>query len=661
MKYFNVLPTLEVFTQDKEKKLPLSRYAHHLLLETDYLVTYLKPLRKMFNKSKLTMQEVTLSELIGHYAKQMPAVKNIKGDWFAHQLYELPMHMASLFINVLQDSGELEVVTVVEQVNPVTHGGKSAKRKLVITFNGLKPTKDLSKGLESVPGKFHNSEVDGLSLPAKFKDYAKRSASMAFKRSDVATIELLTHGYTLSKDYNSSNPDGMGEARAAKKERIKGYATKLIDMTDELGTFYLSMKYDTRGRMYTLFNLIGMRPQGKLWETLMIDAATPRVLGGSAIKHLKHIIYCTRYGKVSVARAVSRFTEADLQWAVDQDPMAITRDMKNAEKLFGEAILVNKAAVALKLCIDGKPCGYLFGKDLTNSGLMGFGASFGASKVLSSVNLGGGFDVNDAYTIMHKQFNLSYLSRDEFKDMIMPLFNGARVKGLVQKIIDVMTESGAPDNEIALITEEHINTLLVESLGVEILNIGAMTTWATKAVNSYQTRLLYTSMDGFKACSYAHIEHCPVSVVSCSATLKSRFRVTELVADLPYHCQANGMPIYSKDHTAQGCKHPVKVKNSGGFANSAHTIDPVVARRVGNYVMAKDDVCLLKHDDYITFADNFDDIIDIVQAFYEEVREVNPHKKAIEEMHANGVNMPPLPMLHVGTGTVKKSLNFLMP
>lgn len=681
MKKFNCEATKAVFLRDKAKKEPLSRYAHEIVLESDYLVKYAKPLRKMVNKAKATLGETGMGMLTGIFAKQMP-VPVIVGDWFHKQRAELPLIMSQLFINILQDSGEIEVVTLTEHLDPATNDGKSAKIKLVVMFCGNKKVNDVTRGLEFTPGVFKHPEVMGLSIKAKFKDFARNMASMGFTASDVMSIELLVHGHKLSEDYNSHTDD-----RAAKKARIRGYAKVLQDLV-EGKTFYFPLKYDNRGRMYTLFNLIGMRPQGKLWETLMIDAAEPRVQNKSAIKHLQHIIYCTRYHKVPTEYAAKHFTADDLQWAVDQDPMAITRDMKDAESLFGEAIMVNKAAECIRLTELGEPCGYLFGKDLTNSGLIFFGASYKSPKVMDAVNLGHSEEVNDAYTIMHKSFNLGHLTRGEFKGMIMPLFNGASIRGLVQKIADAMRAHSAIDivpntkgcpvieeenshaeavnasleSEIALITVESIKDKLVEALGVEILNIMAMTKWAAKAVNNYQTKLYFTSMDGFQAFSYAHIKYCPVVVRACSASLKSGYRETELIADMPYHSQNNGMPAYDKGHKAKGCKREVEVKNSGGFANSAHAIDAVLARRIGSFAFDKGDVCLLKHDDYITFPDNFDAITEMSQEFFVEVSEVNPHKKAMVEMHANGTNMPPMPMLHLGEASVnEKAVNFLMP
>jgi hypothetical protein len=493
---------------------------------------------------------------------------------------------------------------------------------------------------------------------------------MAFKLSDVASAPLIKHGNSLSKDYNSHvSVGGVGESGVAKRRRIKADADFIMTHVAPLDKFYLPMKFDSRSRMYYYFQLLGMRPQGKLWETLMIDAHTPKLLDLSAIDHLKHIIYVVKYGRCSVEEAVEKFTDADMEWAEYVDPMLVsvelpyseeTKDLYSAaEDKFGELLLVNKVAKCIKQTIAREPTSYIFGKDLTNSGLMLAGASFKSSEMITSANLSSDLEVHDSHADMQESYNLTTLSRKAMKKISNPMFHGASPNSLVKNVQSALRKSGVDEHTANTIDLAHITALNHASFGKEVDNIHRIASWGAASVNNNRTKLFWTTSDGFKAYHRAHIESCPVEFNVATAQNESGFRAVNVVRDMPLLQLINGRALHEKGHVAKGSRKAVAVKKGGFYANITHSFDATLAREVVANVIEKDEVCLIKHDDYMQFADNFDDTIIIVNDYFKTVSEVNPYQKALESAHIAG--MPPLPELLIGAGVVEDSVNMLMP
>ncbi len=672
MKKFNVKPTHAAFLVVREQMQDLlTLRVHESLLEGSYLKQNNNYIRKQLAHLEEMSTVVLLATFIGKLSLRMPNGIT-EGKWDDFQLEEMKKIGAALLINILVDSGEYEMISKTKQVGS-PDGGRSFKTELFLVFNGVLPTKELTYGLELEPGVVYQDRVGDMRLDAKFRWYLNKLSSMAFKVSDVATEELILHGYKLSKDYNS-NPK-WGERRPMKKERYRGYAKFIMDEIATLDKFYLPMKYDSRSRMYYLFQLVGLRPQGHLWETLLIDAAEPKVLDKSAIKHLKHIIYVTRYGRRSLEQSELGFTQDDYTWAATINPLAVVIPVKEdystkeefgaastkAEKDFGDAILVNKAVKAAALIHDGKPCSYMFGKDLTNSGLMMAGACFKSPKMLKMANLRKLKTVHDSHSDMRIAYGLDHLTRKDMKRISNPMLHGAALITLVKNVQSALRNNGENEHTVNSIDLPFIRLANYEAFGPEVDNIFAIAEWGALAVCNTQTKLYWITPDGFKAYHRAHMAYCPVIVNAATASNKACYREAKLVYDMPLKQQSDGQSIYDKDFVASGSKHPVQVKKSGLYANLTHGMDASLLREVVDLVVDKGEVCLLKHDDYITFADRYDEIIVTGQDFFIKASEVNYYQQALEQIVAFGSNMPPLPKLSIGKGKVEASVNYLMP
>ena len=183
--------------------------------------------------------------------------------------------------------------------------------------------------------------------------------------------------------------------------------------------FYLPMKYCGRDRMYyEAARLDGIRPHGKLWETLMIDAAVPFDLTEEDERVLRHIIYVTLHGRVSVDEANDKFSFEDVLEAQLIDPFE-----QEDEATFGEAILLNKAYQALTDYQNGNTSRFMFGYDFTNSGLLMSGVSFRSEKMMDAANIGGSDQVVDSHTAFGDAYDID-LDRKDIKSIHMGLMHG---------------------------------------------------------------------------------------------------------------------------------------------------------------------------------------------------------------------------------------------
>jgi len=653
MKKFNVQPTLEAFevVRPKMKDL-LTLRVHEALLLGHFLNKYNNYLRKTLGKLEVTSNDVLLASFIGKLAVRMPLV--VEGKWDDFQKQQQKFLAASLLINILVDSGEYVLEERIKEVDPSSNYGKPYRKDLFLIFDGVEPKKELLRGLETRSGVYYQDKVGSIKLSAEFKGVLHDVGSMAFKLSDVASEELILHGYKLSKNYVSSG-DGRGEDPTLKRERYKSYAALIMNDVAALDKFYLPMKYDSRSRMYYEFQLEGMRPQGHLWETLMIDAYEPQILSRSAVNHLKHIIYVTRYGRCSLDQALYGWTNSDWVWANNRDPLKAT-----TEKEFGEFILVNKAVQAVADAVDGTPSHYMFGKDLTNSGLMMAGSCFKSAKMLKMANLIQLKTVHDSHTDMQKSYGLDHLTRKDMKKISNPMLHGASIGSMVKNVQLALRENGESDDTVDTITKDFVIGKNHEAFGLEVDNIFTISSWGASAVSNTQTELYWTTPDGFKAYHRAHMKYCPVVIHTATASVKACFRETKLVSDMPLKQQANGRPLHDKSFIANGSKHAVEVSKTGLHANLTHSFDATLLRRVVNRVVSKGEVCLLKHDDYMVFPDMYDDIIEIGQVFFKEAASVNFYEVAMKDIASNG-STPPIPDLVIGDCEVEDSVNYLMP
>ena len=430
---------------------------------------------------------------------------------FADKLYNDAT--ANMYV---ETTDELEAKTVVTKVN----GAWSTLT--TIYFKG-DTTKSLFKGLHFKSGQAYQKKCGGFSLNSKNKKRLQKLSSIPFTLCDLVTKELVTKGYTSKPSWND-RVDQYGkplkEHHNTKVERFSGYSDAIMTLKGK--KFYLELKYSDSGRMFYKFQLEGLRPQGKLWETLLIDSAEAYYLDEEQQNALIHHIYCDIKGvRVTPAEAVMDWDEDMLDTALSTDYMAASNDEE-----FGERLRLYKAGKSLSYAREGLPTKYLFGWDFTTSGLIVAGTSFHSPEMMKSGNIHTGDTVYDAHEEFNNLLDLG-VTRKEAKAVHQPLLHGGTWKGL----LDVVHEITNSDS----LSLEELQEKLVGVYGNCVHNIVDIATWGTHAVSNTQTNLVFTLPDGFKATHKAYFVsvHNKITVVSCNPKHKSGTTTHTVIKDMP--------------------------------------------------------------------------------------------------------------------------------
>lgn len=631
------------------------RVAHEQVLETTWLEDNSKKLARIYLKFMHKYDKLAIESFEGKLELKLPAVKYPEG--MSNGDKAMVRHtVAALFIELLIDNGMLVTET------KLTGKGKFTKVRTNVLFNGVGEEHDLLEGICVEPGEMIQTHVGHQRLSSDFKWMLSRIGSMAFKISDDFTVDMLQHGFKLSAEYNS---ESRHEKRVRRKFRHDTANVAAFNRLKHMSRFYMPMFFDDRGRLYYYFSrLFGVRPQGKLWETTAIDRYEPKLLDESAVKHIKHIIYTILHGKFSVDHAVRHFKASHWGYAATIDPMEVEvpdvpykgneRAYRKAEQEFGERILLNKCAKALQMAENGEPCPYMFGKDLTNSGLIMAANSFRSEKMLRGANMLGLKKVADSHMQFGMAHKIEHLPRVEIKDIHTPLLHGSSVHTIVKKIQEHIDN---PDD----FNDQNVHEHNIDAYGVEVDNIDMIAEWGECVVSNHRNILKWKTPDGFPACHKAVMERTPFSVYAASTRVKSKpFKEYKLMATMPVMFDAKHQPVYGRENTTAMSDKGVNVKTRGLFANMTHSIDAYLLRWLINTLLEMDEVFLLKHDDYIISPDMFDVVIEVCQEFFSQLQEKNLYQDALEQI-AEKLQCK-APKLYVGDAPnkVAESYNFLM-
>lgn len=651
-------------------------YHSHYLVENSKLnVDYAEVFKELFTGTYLYNQrnaigkaldeimgekpELARQEFISKLVARIPMMDCVKNK-AEHKAKLLMLTVSAQIINILEDNGVLEITH--ETVTYLSGDRRCTKTVTTVHTDGVLDPKYLLRGLHLEPGQLIQKKIKGFKFPGKLKTYMRKAASMPFVKSGFMTEELIQRGYELSHDYNTVEPDNY-QGRAAVTARKDRYSKmlELIMALGKLDQFYLSIKFDGRLRTYYDFGgLLGMRPQGKLHEVCTFDSAvfTKRTARGA--DHLKHIIMVERYERMTLEDAVSKFTDEDLEWALCLDPLdeALVyqtkeelekEGVKSNEKEFGRRVMLNKAAIALNRYFAGQECNYLFGKDLTNSGLIMAASAFGSEEMMLGANLMGGDDVVDT----HQNFaDKVGMSRDEAKQIQHGLLHGMSLFGLVKMLPQY--------------TEQDLENYIVQVYGPSVLNIAKIAAFGKMAVDNKSTQLTWQTLDGYRASHVALFEGVSSQLCTFSTKVKGGYRKEYVTSKMPMHFVGN-RPLYKTGDNANQpgwTKKGVVCKLNGLYANITHGLDGWVLRQVVEKVMAKGGVMLMKHDDYIVDPSLFDDIIETVETSLIKINEDKPYDSAMSQIkQASGGRLKSSPaMVHGGAAIeVGRSVNFLMP
>lgn len=629
----------------------LTREVHEYVLSDEYLGKKGKAKRLMVGLAKIAdvNKELLIQSFVGKVRYKLPAL-HLNSKLSPFDTERAKIIAAGIVTNVMIDGGVFSLREDVESYQ-TAQGQKKFRKKLYVLLGG-KMTKDLSKGIHLDPGVVEQQSISGWSLTGEQRAFLAEVSSVPYRVWQGCNADLLMKGYTLKEDWNKRvNKHGKKlQEHFLKERRYKEYISHITDNVMRYPKFYLSGKYDDRGRFYyDAAVLEGIRPHGKLWETLMLDAAEPFKLLSEDERVLKHIIYVTLHGRATVDTANVKWTDLDYFAASERDPMAAT-----TEKEFGEAILLNKAATALDDYAADRMSTFMFGYDFTNSGLMMTGLSFHSKEMMKSANLGNHKTVYDSHTEFGKAYGLD-LPRNEVKKLHTALLHGGTNKTLLKEIHSVLGEDSFTLDQVIEANEK--------AYGECVRNITTIADWGTIVAGNQQSVLRWTMPDDFKASSRAHMEGVPVRIYAASARHKEHYNSYVVVSNMPLVEDNNGFPIYDKDTQLDGVSYPVKVKKRGLFANLTHSIDAYVLRCVVSELREHKRPFLLKHDDYIVPPGAQSIVRAAAQEAFGILYDINVYDKALDEIVEHSPYDLIKPHLYMGNAknTASVSNNFIMP
>jgi hypothetical protein len=630
----------------------ITRTAHDLVLGEDCLgnESWVKRLLKGVNKIAASNEELLLQTWIGKLRYKLPSF-HVKDKFQPHDYEVLKLAMCGVILNVLLDNGTYDIREEVKRLD-MPDGSKKFKKFLYIILGG-DPVRDMLKGIHLVPGVVTQHAVHNWQLSGDQRALLADIASVPLKIWDGCTKELLIHGYSMKTDWDTK-VDRFGnklkEDPILKKRRCSVYADKIMDQIKPLPRFYLSAKFDHRFRTYyDAATLEGIRPNGKLWETLMFVAADPFDLTEKDERVLKHIIFNNLYKmKVSMEKACWNFKQRHLDKAKGINPLETTN-----QDDFGVALLLNRAAEALEQYYAGEQSTFIFGYDFTNSGLMMSGLSFHSKEMMKASNLGGYQTVYDSHTEFGKGFGLD-LKRDTVKELHIPLLHGSTNKTLT-RILNEHVE--------VPITESQVVQAIEKSYGPCVRNIATIADWGTLVFGNRQSVLRWTLPDGYRASSRAELRGVPVRIYACSSRFKEGYNSYVVLADMPLLEDKNGISIYDKDTMLDGVHYKVGVHKRGLFADITHSIDAYILRCVVAALKAAGRPFMLKHDDYIVPPGARQLVMSAAQEAFSVLYGENVYKKAMAEIAEHSPYHPLVPTLYDGKAknTAVVSNTFLMP
>lgn len=609
----------------------------HEYFYTKYFPRYRGRINRAVSQIADSVDEVLLPTLSGKLRNKLPPtqVPGFSGDYYEAKSREI---IATIICHCLMDANTFP--------SKIQHKRAEGRwETLTYLYLGGEHKKYLLNGLHFTPGVATQTRTDAGKLSSKHKQLLKALSSMPFKMSDIVTEELVYFMYTLKDDWNK-RVDAMGnklkEDHNTKIARYKEYASLIAALEQE--TFYLEMKYSGSGRMFYKLQLEGMRPQGKLYETLFIDSANAYHMDEEQVRALKHMIYVTMSGeRVTPLEAERRLTDDMIEQALAGDVFECTN-----EEEAGECLLLWKAATALRDTEQGLPTNYLFGWDFTNSGLIMAGISFHSEKMMDAGNIHTRDDVVD----MHSKFGAAYnldVSRKEIKKVHMPLLHGASLRGITKKVNEVSSES---------YTETEVRQKNVDAYGPEVDNLIDIADWGVQALHNEQTQFIWTLPDGFRACHKAYFESVPMQITVASANekhSKSNRTTHTVIRNMPYAMDNTGRPLVKVDGKAP--------KVRGLYANITHSLDSYVLRRVIENLLLTGIPFLLKHDDYMVHPAAFDVVMYQSKQVFNELYETNLYDAAVQEIAQHAKSELPAPCLVRGNAAnvINEAQAYLMP
>ena len=546
-------------------------------VKTEYLNTHRNQIQKVLN----TLQgEVLLPTVVGKLQIRLP-FPTFEGTDNTQK--ECQFSLAFACIQMLTDEGTLELITRKEILHSDTMPVIRNQTYVVLPDRFIEKP-NLLKGLAYEPNENTTSNI-----PFKFH----------------ANDEVLEKGFELNHLHSTSK-----ETPRAFRRRMKEYREAI----NNIGTAYLPMKPDSRGRMYYKFARFGANPHGKEWEVSGWQANESRILNDSGINYLHQVIQ----GKCPVNEI---HPPENMQY--------LPVNAVKTHKELGHVATHNKAVNAL---LEGSTAD-LFEFDMTNSGLGIAGLLFNEPKMMSAGNLYGETALHDSHAVFAHYLELT---REQAKKLHTPLLHGGSLKALTKELLSTYGIVKSP-------TELQEN--IIEAYGESVVNINFIAQWGTKVVTNNHTKLNWTMPDGFKASHSAWVQGADFTVYALTDSLKNGYRALKLQADMPA----------VKDNSGMFTRSNAKVM--GLYANIIHSVDSYVLRQVA----AKGIKAIFKHDAYLVHPNNVEKLKSTLKSIYSEIYESYLLEDILTQIaKETGVEVPKL-IYGNGENKVEQSNNFLQP
>ncbi|WAK44711.1 RNA polymerase [Alteromonas phage vB_AmeP_PT11-V19] len=645
--------TIEKYQEVRMNMDSFDRPVHDYFFDV-YRHKFEKDIRKALIRIMDTHDEVLASAAINKLAIKLPA-PNIKGIGGDMQKEKAKLSIAACIIHAMMDTKMINFKREVKRIGP------GQFQTITTLFFGGTPEKDLAKGIHFKAGQFYQRSTEAGKLNADMKNFAKDLSSIPFQISDVVDKELLMFGYSLKKDWDKrkdKNGKALPEHHMTKVERYGSYADIVVALKEE-EQFYLELKYSGSGRMFYKCQLEGMRPQGKTWETLVVDSAEPYYIKGDEVNALKHHIYCAIEDvRVPVSEAVEKFTDAHLELCLEMDIYDLDKDdLDNREEEFGKNLLLYKAGKALSDSLEGKPTKYLFGWDFTTSGLIVAGSSFRSPEMLKAGNMHTEKHVYDAHTNFNDMLDLG-MTRKDAKKLHQPLLHGGTLKGLLDKANEIRKGND--------LTMKELVERLENAYGKCVHNIVDLADWGVNAVSNHQTTLSWTLPDKFRASHKAYFKSVvnKVTTVSLDKDHKSGLTSHTIIKDLPYAAGNKGRPVEVFTLDESGKQIPAELKIRGLYANITHSLDAYVLRYIVRGFRALGKPIKLKHDDFGIHPSDYKLLLTLASEAFELLYVDNLYQTAVDEIaeysKQSNITAPKLLVLDAPSVTEEAEC-FLMP
>ncbi len=577
---------------------------------------------------------------------KIPTYRCVLGKYSTFYQVESNLVVAKTLLDNLVNLGYLHSTS--EVIKEVSEEGKVTwVTKTVLFFEEATP-KDLSEGVHTVPGVVMQKTVHvktggkEIKLNAEQKGLAGDISSMPFRLAKTSA-EWFMEYFKQSSWYVKALALGS-EDRIKLDLRAKSYVAVIMELQDKPELF-LSIWYDSRYRMYYDFNLMGVNPHGKLGETAQWERAEAKLLTDVDMEVMEDSVV-----KIATGKRYTHSTNCDMFRENSAEYLAILVDATkwDMDDLFYNTRLVQ----AIEDFKNSIPSHFILAEDCTTGGLQHGGIGFRSEKSMILGNVGGDTEqVHDAHGEIVKQFKIA--SRKQAKDDInTPLLHGSTLKTIQKALLSHGTD----------MTEIAIEEYLVEVYGAEILNIPVIANWGGIAVSNKTTSLMFKTSDGWLAQSTSYMESVPLLVYALSTSNKAGFGKSTIVRDMPLLLDAKGQAVYGKDNKVPGSKKGVTVKKRGLYANITHSIDAKALRDIARMAIAKGEVVLFKHDDFICTPSLIMAVRETYKSSLVEEFEFRAYHKALEDIKAYSTEAIKVPVLVEGTATVdmiKNSSGFL--